>query len=302
MNEITMPAYAKINLCLDVLNRRPDGYHTVRMLMQSLELHDTLYLSRTDAPGITLLPYAPENDPAIPWDEGNLAYQAARLFLAAYPVGGGVHIALDKRIPAAAGLAGGSSDAAATLKGMDALFGTNCSLEDLQRLGAKLGADVPYCLLLGTALSEGIGELLTPLPDAPHFYCTLIKPPMDVSTKYVYEHLTLQEGSVHPDTDAAVAAVLSQDRKALCAALGNILEPIAATLCPEIGQLKETLLLLGADGVLMTGSGPAVFGLFQAKERSVYAAEYFCAHGYPTTSFATEFYSLPLSFYQPLPI
>lgn len=290
MDNITIPAYAKINLCLDVLDRRPDGYHTVRMLMQSLELHDTLYLSRTEAPGITVIPYAPENDPSIPWDKRNLAYQAASLFFRTYSIKGGIEIAVDKQIPAAAGLAGGSSDAAATLKGLNALFDTNCSLAELQQLGAKLGADVPYCLMLGTALAEGIGEQLTPLPKAPHFYCTLIKPSVGISTKYIYEHLDLSPDTLHPDTSAALAAVTANNRQALCASLGNILETPALMLCPEITKLKEDLLALGADGALMTGSGPTVFGLFETKEASLHAAEYFCAHGYPTTSFFTEFH------------
>ncbi|MGN0505689.1 MAG: 4-(cytidine 5'-diphospho)-2-C-methyl-D-erythritol kinase [Lachnospiraceae bacterium] len=291
MNELTVPAYAKINLCLDVLNRRPDGYHTVRMIMQSLELHDTLYLSRTDTPGITLVPYAPENDPSIPWDERNLVYKAARLFLDTYQIEGGVHIAVDKQIPAAAGLAGGSSDAAAALKGLNALFRTNCTLEELQQLGVKLGADIPYCLLLGTALSEGIGEILTPLPAAPHFYCALVKPIQGVSTKYVYEHLNLSADTAHPDTDVALSAIHTQDKKVLCASLGNILEPVAVTICPEVKQIEAAFLGLGADGVLMSGSGPTVFGLFETKDAAFHAAEYFCAHGYPTTSFATEFYT-----------
>lgn len=290
MNQITIPAYAKINLCLDVLGQRPDGYHTIRMLMQSLELHDTLYLSRTETPGITVIPYAPENDPSIPWDERNLVYQAANLFFQTHSIKGGIEIAVDKQIPAAAGLAGGSSDAAAALKGLNALFDTNCSLTELQQLGVKLGADVPYCLLLGTALAEGIGERLTPLPKAPHFYCTLIKPPISISTKYIYEHLDLSPDTPHPDTDAALAAVSANNGRALCASLGNILEAPALILCPEILKLKEDLISLGADGALMSGSGPTVFGLFQTKEASLHAAEYFCAHGYPTTSFSTEFY------------
>lgn len=290
MSTVTVPAYAKINLCLDVVNRRPDGYHTVKMLMQSLKLHDTLYLSRTNDPGITVIPYAPENDPSIPWDERNLVYQAASLFFQTYSITGGVHIAVDKQIPAAAGLAGGSSDAAAALKGLNILFDTNCSLEELQQLGVKLGADVPYCLMLGTALAEGIGEQLTALPKAPHCYCTLVKPAEGISTKYIYEHLDLSPDTLHPDTSAALAAVAAHDKKALCAALGNILEPVAAMLCPEVEKLKADLISLGADGVLMTGSGPTVFGLFETKEASFHAAEYFCAHGYPTTTFSTEFY------------
>lgn len=289
MQQITIRAYAKINLALDVLNRRPDGYHTVRMLMQSLALCDTLTLHKTEEPGITLSARNPEHYPDVTWDEHNLIYKAAKLWMDNYPVRGGVHISIDKQIPSAAGLAGGSSDAAATLKGLNQLFEQNLSMEELQALGLKLGADVPYCILLGTALSEGIGEVLTPLKPAPALYCTLVKPATAVSTKYVYEHLDL-EHAVHPDIDAALTAAREQNILKLCRTLENILEPVAKTICPEIEEIEEKLRELGALGVCMSGSGPTVFGLYTDGNKAIDAAEYFLDHGYAERSFVTKFY------------
>jgi len=292
MQQITIHAYAKINLALDVLNRRPDGYHTVRMIMQSLSLCDTLFIQKTEEPGISLSARNPEHYPDITWDENNLIYKAARLFLDARNISEGVQIIIDKQIPSAAGLAGGSSDAAATLKGLNQLFEQNLSTEKLQELGVKLGADVPYCILLGTALSEGIGEVLTPLAPAPALYCTLVKPAAGISTKYVYEHLDL-ETATHPDMDAMLDALQKQDVKKLCTGLGNILEPVALTLCPEVMKIERTLLEMGALGACMSGSGPTVFGLFTDGNDAIEAAEYFMDHGYAERSFVTKFYQPP---------
>lgn len=289
MQQITIYANAKINLALDVLNRRPDGYHTVRMIMQSLSLCDTLTLRKTENPGIALVAQNPHHFPDVTWDEHNLIYKAAKLFMDTCSVEGGVQITIDKQIPSAAGLAGGSSDAAATLKGMNQLFEQNLSMEELQKLGVKLGADVPYCLQLGTALSEGIGEVLTPLKPAPALYCTLVKPAAAVSTKYVYEHLNLAEAQ-HPDIDAALAAINSGDVQKLCANLDNILEPVARTLCPEVAEIEEKLREMGALGACMSGSGPTVFGLFTDGNAAIEASEYFLDHGYAERSFVTKFY------------
>ncbi len=292
MQQITIHANAKINLALDVLNRRPDGYHTVRMIMQSLALCDTLTLRKTETPGIQLTAQNPEHYPDVTWDEHNLIYKAARLFMDTYPTEGGVHITIDKQIPSAAGLAGGSSDAAATLKGMNQLFDKELSMKELQALGVKLGADVPYCIQLGTALSEGIGEFLTPLKPAPALYCTLVKPETAVSTKYVYEHLNLAEAH-HPDIDTALAAIEAGDIHKLCANLDNILEPVARTLCPEVVEIEEKMKELGALGVCMSGSGPTVFGLFTDGNAAIEASEFFSDHGYDGRSFVTKFYQPP---------
>lgn len=292
MEQLTIHAYAKVNLALDVLNRRPDGYHTVRMIMQSLSLCDTLFMRKTEVPGISLSARNPEHFPDVTWDEHNLIYKAAKLFMDTCSITEGVQIIIDKQIPSAAGLAGGSSDAAATLKGLNQLFGQNLSMEELQALGVTLGADVPYCIQLGTALSEGIGEVLTPLKPAPALYCTLVKPTASVSTKYVYEHLNLEEAS-HPDIDAALSAIESGDVKKLCANLNNILEPVALTLCPEVIKIKKILQEMGASGVCMSGSGPTVFGLFTDGNDAIEASEYFMDHGYAERAFVTKFYQPP---------
>lgn len=294
MNKITVPAYAKINLTLDVLRRRPNGYHDVCMVMQSLELHDSIYLEKAETPGIVVT--ACENSlqarlyPDIRWDESNLVYKAAKLFLEHFCITEGVRIIVDKQIPSAAGLAGGSSDAAATLKGLNELFCVGATMQQLQSLGVLLGADVPYCIQLGTALSEGIGEVLTSLPNAPSVYCVLVKPEQAVSTKYVYEHLNLNEQSMHPDTEAMLSAIKNQDALAVCHQLSNILEPVALPLCPIIPEIEHTLLQYGAQGACMSGSGPTVFGLFTEEQKAKQATEFFQANGYPHTAFFTEFH------------
>lgn len=292
MEQLTIHARAKINLALDVLNRRPDGYHTVRMIMQSLFLCDTLFLQKTEKSGIFLSARNPELFPEVTWDEHNLIYKAAELFMDTCSIKDGVQITIDKQIPSAAGLAGGSSDAAATLKGLNQLFETNLSAEELMKMGIKLGADIPYCISLGTALSEGIGEELTPLTAAPALYCTLVKPEAAVSTKYVYENLKLNAAN-HPDIDAALAAIESGNIAKLCSNLNNILEPVARGLCPEIEDIEAKLTKLGALGTCMSGSGPTVFGLFTDGNAAIEASEYFENHGYAGRSFATKFYQPP---------
>lgn len=292
MEQLTIHAHAKINLALDVLNRRPDGYHTVRMIMQSLSLCDTLFMRKTKEPGIQLSARNPEHYPDVTWDEHNLIYKAAKLFMDTYTITDGVQIIIDKQIPSSAGLAGGSSDAAATLKGMNHLFETKLSTEELQALGVTLGADIPYCIQLGTALSEGIGEILTPLKPAPALYCTLVKPAASVSTKYVYEHLNLEEAS-HPDIDTVLSAIETGNIQTLCANLNNILEPVALTLCPEVIKIEKILQEMGATGVCMSGSGPTVFGLFTDGNDAIEASEYFMEHGYAERSFVTKFYQPP---------
>ncbi len=289
MKQITVYAHAKINLALDVLNRRPNGYHSVRMVMQSLSLHDTLTLLKTDTPGISLSCTNPAQFPDVTWDENNLIYKAAKLWFETYPSSYGVHIVIEKHIPSAAGLAGGSSDAAATLRGLKQLFGKLIPMAQLQEMGAKLGADVPYCIMLGTALSEGIGELLTPLPSAPSLYCTIVKPDTDISTKYIYEHLSLPD-AMHPNVDAVIRSINNANIPSLCMNLGNILEPVAKEVCPEITEIEHKMKELGALGVGMSGSGPTVFGLFIDGNQAIDAADYFNFHGYPNTSFATRFH------------
>ena len=266
---ISVEAHAKINLSLDVLKKREDGYHEVRMIMQTLKLCDEIRLQKLpEGAGIRLLPWEGEEGSerlrGIPMDEKNLMYRAAALLKEHCGLETGVELRLRKRIPAAAGLAGGSADAAAVLSGMNELFDLHLSLAELQKLGAALGADIPYCLLGGTALAEGIGERLTPLPPAPGCRVLLVKPEAGVSTKEVYEALRVSERpkEAHPDIDGVLSALQGKNFKKLSARMGNILELVTEPMVPQIPKIKEAMKELGAMGALMSGSGPTVFGLF----------------------------------------
>lgn len=264
---MTVFARAKINLTLDILSKRPDGYHEVRMIMQSLALADRITLKKTGEPGILLDTDAPD----IPRDDRNLCVRAARNLSERFGLSGGLHIALEKRIPAAAGLAGGSSDAAAVLRGMRELYRLPLSDAELMAEGKRIGADVPFCILGGTALSEGIGEILTPVKAVLPFAILLVKPPAQVSTKEIYESFDRMPPSGHPDTEGMLKALETGDAEGIAAGLSNVLEPVTAVQHPEIPAIREKLLDLGASGARMSGSGPAVFGLFPEKKAAEYA-------------------------------
>ncbi|MBQ9766938.1 MAG: 4-(cytidine 5'-diphospho)-2-C-methyl-D-erythritol kinase [Lachnospiraceae bacterium] len=285
----TAYAYAKINLSLDILGTRPDGYHEVQMLMQSLTLHDTITLTATEEKGIVMTC----SDTTLPVDEHNLAYRAAVLFCETYDIPCGIKLHLEKKIPVAAGLAGGSSDAAAVLRGLNEMFDFPATKEELAALGLRLGADVPYCLMLGTALSEGIGEKLTALPAAPSCYCLLVKPEAGASTKQIYtdyDALAATTDIAHPDTEGLLSALSAGDFAGITSRLCNVLEPVTLRLVPEIATVKETLRELNADGVLMSGSGPTVFALFSDKEKAQRAEAHFKQTSYAPRTFLTEFY------------
>lgn len=283
---ITLKAYAKINLALDVIGRRENGYHDVRMIMQSIKLYDKITIKPTQNSDIiikTNLHYLPTN-------ENNIVYAAAKLFRESCQISDGFYITLEKKIPVAAGMAGGSSDAAATLKGLNELYQTNLSLEELMKLGVQLGADVPYCLMYGTALSEGIGEILTPLLPAPNFHCLIVKPPVSVSTKFVYENLDLTNRTIHPDIDGMVDAIQNKDSAQIVNRLSNVLESVTLSAHPEIQEIKEQMLAHGALNAMMSGSGPTVFGLFtdlSAAEKAFYE---FKVGPYGKQTFLTQFY------------
>lgn len=274
MNSIVVNAYAKINLGLDVLRKREDGYHEVCMIMQSLELHDIITIAKVETEGIAIR----TNLSYIPNDQGNLVHKAAALFLDHIGNKDGLQIKLEKNIPVAAGLAGGSSDAAATLKGLNELYQTGFSTEELMKLGVRIGADVPYCLLLGTALSEGIGEVLTSLPPMPNCMILLVKPDFSVSTKYVYENLRLNNLSVHPDISAMQRALLSGDLSELTKHMDNILQTVTVKNYPIITDIKNKMLELGAMASLMSGSGPTVFGIFKDHATAKSALNFFLKH------------------------
>ena len=254
-----LKATAKINLGLDVLRKREDGYHDLRMVMQMTGMFDRISMfPRARRPGIsfrTNLPYIPAN-------ENNLAYRAAKILMDEFEVSDGLSINLQKFIPVAAGLAGGSTDAAAVLVGTNKLFHLGLSLEELMVRGKKLGADVPYCLLGGTALAEGIGEVLTPLPDMPSCSILLAKPPVSVSTKEVYGALRADEIEVHPDIDGMVEALKAGDLRGVCDRCANVLEDVTAPSRPIIGEMERDMKKMGALCSIMSGSGPTVFGIF----------------------------------------
>ena len=251
-------AYGKINLGLDVLGKREDGYHEVKMVMQTVRLHDKVTLRREREPGIRL----ESNLSFLPTDRTNLAYRAAELLMEEFGIGEGLNITLEKRIPVAAGMAGGSTDCAAVLYGVNRMFRLGLTLDELKERGLTLGADVPYCLMRGTALAEGIGEKLTALPPAPGKILLIAKPPIGLSTKYIYSHLVLDEKTEHPDIDGMVEAIEHGDFTGMISRLGNVLESAALPGHPQIAQIKKVMLDNGARGALMSGSGPTVFGFF----------------------------------------
>lgn len=269
MREIKLRALAKINLGLDVVGKRVDGYHQVRMVMQTVRLYDQVKLSMKERSGITVktnLFYLPVN-------EDNLVYKAAKLLMDEFGIHQGVMIDLKKFIPVAAGLAGGSSDAAAVLVGMNRLFQLGLSKGDLMKRGVSIGADVPYCIMRGTALAEGIGEELTPLPAMPKCRILIAKPAVHVSTKFVYTNLRADELADHPDIDGQIEALRKGDLHRLADKMGNVLETVTVPAYPVIGEIKRVMIAGGAIGAMMSGSGPTVFGLFEDERKAKHTYE-----------------------------
>ena len=266
---ISLKAYGKINLGLDVLRRLPNGYHEVKMIMQSVSLHDVITITVSDTSSdITIR----TSSGKIPCNEQNLAYKAAKLMMDTYHITNGVDIYIEKNIPVAAGMAGGSTDCAAVFKGMNQLFSINASEQDLRDLGVKLGADVPYCIMGHTTLSEGIGEVLTPLPQPPACVVLLAKPDIDVSTKYVYENLHADTLKVHPDIDGMIQAITDQDLQMLCTKMSNVLETVTGKEYPIISEIEHLMESEGALKSIMSGSGPTVFGIFTDRQKAENAA------------------------------
>lgn len=267
MFEMRLKALAKINLGLDVIRRREDGYHEVKMIMQTVRLFDRISIRKTKSEKIQVkinLFYLPEN-------ENNLVYKAAKLLMDEFKITQGVLINLQKFIPVAAGMAGGSSDAAAVLYGMNRMFHLGLSTQELMERGVKIGADVPYCIMRGTALAEGIGERLTELSPMPECKVLIAKPPISVSTKFVYENLKLDEHTQHPDIDLLIQDIESGSLKEIAAHMGNVLERVTVPNYPVIAEIKEQMIRDGALNAMMSGSGPTVFGLFDDNEKAEYA-------------------------------
>lgn len=264
MDKMRLKALGKINLGLDVLGRRENGYHDVRMVMQTVYLYDQICIEKMKEPGIeikTNLYYLPVN-------ENNLVYKAAKLLMEEFGIEEGVKIDLEKHIPVAAGMAGGSSDAAAVLFGVNRMFDLGLSREGLMERGVAIGADVPYCVMRGTVLAEGIGEMLTPLPPMPRCAVLLAKPPVAVSTKLVYEKLDSREIVMHPNIDGIIDGLKSGSLSQVASHMGNVLEDVTVSEYPVIEKIKNAMKEEGAMNAMMSGSGPTVFGLFDDKRKA----------------------------------
>lgn len=269
-NDISLKALAKINLGLDVVRRREDGYHEVRMIMQTIHLYDRLDIKRTKESGIQIQ----TNLSFLPVNENNLIYKGAKLLMDEFSITDGVSVKLDKRIPVAAGMAGGSTDAAAMLFGMNRLFSLGLTKRQLMERGVQIGADVPYCIMRGTALAEGIGEELSQLPPMVKCPVLIAKPSISVSTKFVYQNLKLDDATIHPDIDLLIDDIRAKNLYDIAAHMGNVLETVTIPNYPVIDEIKKHMLSHGAVGAMMSGSGPTVFGLFddEATAKKAYKA------------------------------
>lgn len=287
MDEIKLKALAKINLGLDVVRRREDGYHEVRMVMQTIHLYDQLLIQKSETPGIQIH----SNLSFLPVNENNLVYKAGKLLMDEFDIHTGVSVELNKRIPVAAGMAGGSTDAAVMLYGMNQLFGLKLKRKDLMERGVQIGADVPYCIMRGTALAEGIGEKLSSLPPMVKCPVLIAKPAVSVSTKFVYQNLKLNEQTPHPDIDALITDIRNSDLDNICADMGNVLETVTIPNYPVIAQIKEQMLKSGAKASMMSGSGPTVFGLFGDEETARRARAEMKASGLAKQVYLTSIYN-----------
>ena len=268
MDKLELKALGKINLGLDILGRRENGYHDVRMVMQTVYLYDRVILEKTKQRGIQIT----ANLHYLPVNENNIAYKAARLLMDEFDIKGGIKITLEKHIPVAAGMAGGSSNAAAVLFGMNRMYRLGLKEEGLKERGVKLGADVPYCIMRGTVLAEGIGEILTPLPPMPKCYILIAKPPISASTKVVYEKIDARGIDSHPDIDGIIAGLEHGDINKIASSMGNVLEQVMLEECPELLDIKNAMRECGALNSMMSGSGPTVFGIFKERRRAKKAA------------------------------
>lgn len=286
IDELYLKAYGKINLALDVLRKREDGYHDVRMVMQTVGIYDGIEMVKTDSGKIEI----ETNLFYLPTDENNIVYRAVKMLFDEFKITSGLRIHLKKFIPVSAGMAGGSTDAASVMFGINKMFGLHLNNRQLMERGVKLGADVPYCIMRGTALSEGIGEKLTKLPDMIKCPVLIAKPPISVSTKFVYENLKLNEVTNHPDIDGMVEAISKRDLHGVAERMGNVLETVTEKEYPVIRELKEIMLNEKALNSLMSGSGPTVFGLFMTEDEAYNAKEKIKESGITKQAYVTDFY------------
>ena len=285
MKSIKLKAYGKINLGLDVLGKRDDGYHDLDMIMQSVDLHDVITITKNDSGEITVK----SNTSKIPNDKSNLAYRAAKLLMERFQIAGGVSVHLEKRIPVAAGMAGGSTDCAAVLKGMNKLFKLKLTEQQLMARGVRLGADVPFCIMGKTARAEGIGEVLTPIKNKIKGYIVLAKPPISVSTGFVYGRIDKVKVKNKPDTEAMIKALEDNDLEMLACNICNVLEEVTIPDYPVVQDIKVMMKKDGALNAMMTGSGPTVFGLFDSKEKAITAIGHLTDSGILEQLFLAKF-------------
>lgn len=279
-------AMAKINLGLDIIGKREDGYHEVRMIMQTIRMYDVLEIRKKSSPGISLS----TNLPYIPCDERNLVYKAAKILMDEFHVEEGLSMKLTKSVPVAAGMAGGSSDAAAAFVGVNRLFHLSLSEEELMKRAVQVGADVPYCVMRGTALAEGIGEKLTRLPDLPDCYILIGKPGINVSTRTAYENLDLNEIRRRPDIDGMICDIKNKDLYSMTGKMENVFEPGIMAKYPVIREIRDLMEKQGALKAMMSGSGPTVFGIFDDAGKMQNAARTLKKSGLAKTVFATRTY------------
>ncbi len=284
MNTLTMKAYAKINLGLDVTGKLENGYHEVRMIMQSISLYDKITIRSNKTGNINIK----TNLSYIPAGPDNLVYRAAQMLKEEFAIRDGFDIDLYKFIPVAAGLAGGSTDAAAALKIINRMYRLGLDDKELMERGRHLGADVPYCIMGGTALAEGIGEILTPLAECPHFYLVIAKPAISVSTKTVYGELELNESIVHPDTEEMIRAIEERNTEKIAGLLCNVLESVTIRKYPVIQKIKNEMISRGALNSLMSGSGPTVFGIFTDEKKARECDEFFRKSRIARNSYVAE--------------
>ncbi len=287
MDSIRLKARAKINLGLDVIGRRENGYHDVRMVMQTIGLYDRLIMTKIKEDDIRIR----TNIGFLPVNENNLIYKAATLMKNRYGLSGGVEVDLNKFIPVAAGMAGGSSDAASTLFGMSKLYDLNIPARELMKIGVEIGADVPYCIMRGTALAEGIGEKLTRLPNMPDCNILIAKPAVNVSTRTVYESLDSTEIINHPDIDGIIEAIKAANVELMASRMGNVLESVTIPLYPVIDSIKKDMMDCGAINAMMSGSGPTVFGIFRDEESMIECQKFLRSKGEARQVYTTEVFN-----------
>lgn len=270
MNSIDLKSRAKVNLSIDVLGKREDGYHLVEMIMQTIDLYDKLKITEIEENSILIK----SNSLDIPLNEDNIMYKAVNLLKNQFNIEKGIEISIEKNIPVAAGMAGGSSNAAAVLVGLNTLWNLGLSENELKDIGLKLGADVPFCITGGSALAEGIGEKLTNIKGLPEDLNILVcKPNIFVSTKEVYQSLNMDKVKRRPQNKELIDALQKEDVKFISENMVNVLEEVTSLKYSEIGQIEDIMIKNKALGSMMSGSGPTVFGLFDNKDCAIKAKE-----------------------------